>query len=74
MIGKYIREFRRAKDLTQSELAHLSGINLQTISRIEYNETSPYWTTVARLCAAMNMSMDDAWTRMQAEKKTLTSP
>ena len=73
MIGQLLRQHRKAQKLSQSDLAARSGIHLQTISRIEHHDTSPYWETVARLCEALHVSMDGLWTYAREGQNGLTS-
>ena len=59
-IGQELRRIRRAKDLTQQELALLAGVNYTTISRIESGEAKQvYWETAVKLAKALNVSLDD---------------
>jgi DNA-binding XRE family transcriptional regulator len=55
-----LRRIRRAKDLTQQELALLAGVNYTTISRIESGEAKQvYWETAVKLAKALKVSLDD---------------
>jgi transcriptional regulator with XRE-family HTH domain len=58
-IGPELRRIRRAKDLTQQELAELAGVNYTTISRIESGEAKQvYWETAVKLAKALKVSLD----------------
>ena len=59
-IGQELRRIRRAKDLTQQELAELAGVNYTTISRIESGDAKQvYWETAVKLAKALQVSLDD---------------
>ena len=59
-IGKELRRIRRAKDLTQQELAKMAGVNYTTISRIESGDAKQvYWETAVKLAKALKVSLDD---------------
>lgn len=54
-IAKKIYETRKAKGLTQEELAELSKVNIRTIQRIENNESEPRGKTLNLICDALQM-------------------
>jgi transcriptional regulator with XRE-family HTH domain len=55
-----LREARKARGLTQAELAQLSGVLQTNISAIEVGIVkSPTWDTVARLCKALRVKPED---------------
>ena len=58
-IGKIIYETRKAKGLTQEELAELSKINLRTIQRIENNESEPRGKTLSLVCEALDLNLEN---------------
>jgi transcriptional regulator with XRE-family HTH domain len=63
-IGQALRDIRESRGMTESDLSRASGIPTSTISRIEHGETlSPGIIVVARLCAAMRVSVDELLTR-----------
>lgn len=59
-----LREARRARGLTQAELASEAGVSQPLLSRIENHDVDPRLTTVHRIAAAMNgvspVEADDA--------------
>ncbi|WP_129715154.1 helix-turn-helix domain-containing protein [Pedobacter sp. SYP-B3415] len=59
MQKKTLKEFRLSKQLSQQELANLSGISLRTIQRIEKGESpgSPY--VIRTLCTALGVSPEE---------------
>lgn len=45
---------RRRAGLTQAELARRAGVRIETLNRIERGKTTPDFSTVRKLVAAMN--------------------
>ncbi len=56
-VGARIRQLRIDKALTLDELARSSGVSRAMISRIERAEASPTASLLARLCAALGLSL-----------------
>ena len=54
-LSKIIAEQREQKQLNQSQLAALSGINQAHISRIESGKSKPTMPTVFRICKALDI-------------------
>ncbi|WP_339923433.1 helix-turn-helix domain-containing protein [uncultured Cyclobacterium sp.] len=59
MIGKIICESRKAKGLTQEELAEMSKVNLRTIQRIENKESDPRGKTLSLICEALELNIEE---------------
>jgi transcriptional regulator with XRE-family HTH domain len=55
--GENIRRLRRAKDLSQEELAQISGISRVTISAVEGGKSGEEATLIA-LARALNVTVD----------------
>ena len=55
IVAKKISETRKAKGLTQEELAEKSKVNLRTIQRIENNESEPRGKTLNLICDALQI-------------------
>ena len=51
-----LRRFRRAKFLSQAELARLAGVHKLTIQRLEAGKTAPYARTIRQLAVALGVS------------------
>ena len=47
-------ERRRKSGLTQKDLAHIAGIRVETLNRIEKGHTTPDFKTIRKLVNAMN--------------------
>ncbi|MGO7019867.1 helix-turn-helix domain-containing protein [Rhizobium leguminosarum] len=56
-IGIRIRALRQEKALTLDDLAAASGVSRAMISRIERAEASPTASLLARICAALGLSL-----------------
>lgn len=56
-IGIRIRRLRQEKALTLDDLAAASGVSRAMISRIERAEASPTASLLARICAALGLSL-----------------
>jgi len=56
-IGIRIRKLRVQKNLTLDDLANASGVSRAMISRIERGEASPTASLLARICAALGLSL-----------------
>ena len=57
--GTRVRNFRRAKGLTQEELAEKSGLHPTYIGIIERAEQSPTLDTVEKLAKALEIRVED---------------
>jgi transcriptional regulator with XRE-family HTH domain len=69
VIGKKIAEIRKAKGLTQEELAELSKVNLRTIQRIENNENVPRGKTLSLIFDVLEIDPEDLKILEKKEKK-----
>ena len=56
--GKFIREARLEKGLTQKQLAETTGINQADISRLENGTANPSLRTLKRLAAGLGMKLE----------------
>jgi transcriptional regulator with XRE-family HTH domain len=54
--GGHLKTLRKHKKLTQSELAELSGLKLNHISKLERNEVEPKLSTLIKLKKALKIS------------------
>jgi transcriptional regulator with XRE-family HTH domain len=55
IVAEKISETRKAKGLTQEELAEKSQVNLRTTQRIENNESEPRGKTLNLICDALQL-------------------
>mgnify|MGYP001561329759 FL=1 len=59
-IGKTIRKYRQAKEMSQEALARAADLSLPTIVKIESGETpNPTIDTVKKIAKALGISLDD---------------
>ena len=61
-IGRILRYYRTLHNLTQSEVAELSGINEKYLGRIERGESVPTIDKVEQLCLAFDIRLSDMFT------------
>jgi transcriptional regulator with XRE-family HTH domain len=54
-IGDRLKDLRVEQALTQRELADKAGIGVNTLNRIELNETEPHMTTIRKLAQALGV-------------------
>ncbi|PST81808.1 hypothetical protein C7T94_18235 [Pedobacter yulinensis] len=64
---KTLKQLRLAKQLSQQELAGLSGISLRTIQRMEKNQSSGSPYVIRSLCTALQISPHELFTPKAAE-------
>lgn len=65
-----LRQLREASGLTLDQLANASGVSRAMISRIERGEASPTASLLARICAALGLSLSGFF----AEQEQQLSP
>lgn len=58
-IGERIRERRKERNLSQSELAELANLNYVTISKYESGKVEPGAKAIARIANALDISTDE---------------
>jgi transcriptional regulator with XRE-family HTH domain len=59
LVGRNIRRFRRERDLTQEQLAHLAGIDMRYLGGVERGEHNPTVDVLGRLAGAMDVHPRD---------------
>ncbi len=57
--GTHLRTVRRARELTQSQLADMVGVSRQTINYIEQGTYCPSTKLALQLAKALNTKVDD---------------
>ena len=59
-IGKNIKRFRQEKELSQDKLSKLADLSLNTVVKIELDESpNPTIETMQRIAKALEVSVDD---------------
>lgn len=71
-LGQAIRELRSERSLTQRQLADAADVNETWISHIESGRTNPAWGTIARIAAALGVSIAEL--AQHAERFTADLP
>lgn len=56
-VGGKIRELRKARDLTQEQLAELSGLPQSHVSRLESGRHAPSHATLEKIAAALKVEV-----------------
>lgn len=62
-IGQQIAELRKSKGLTLKQLAEISGITFQNITKIEHGRYNVSIDILAKLCDALGVSIEIAKTK-----------
>jgi transcriptional regulator with XRE-family HTH domain len=59
-IGKNIKRFRQEKGLSQDKLSKLADLSLNTVVKIELDDSpNPTIETIQRIAKALEVSVDD---------------
>jgi transcriptional regulator with XRE-family HTH domain len=59
-IGKNIKRYRQEKELSQDKLSKLADLSLNTVVKIELDESpNPTIETIQRIAKALEVSVDD---------------
>ncbi len=59
-IGKNIKRYRQEKELSQDKLSKLADLSLNTVVKIELDDTpNPTIETIQRIAKALEVSVDD---------------
>ena len=56
-LGHRIRELRKERRMSQTELAEKAGVALMTISRLERGEHDPHMKTLARIARSLGVPL-----------------
>ncbi|MGE5282805.1 MAG: helix-turn-helix domain-containing protein [Chloroflexota bacterium] len=59
VLGATVRRLREERGLTQEAVAHKAGVHPTWVSRLESGKLNPSWGMVARVAAALNVSVSD---------------
>ena len=63
-VGEEIRAIRRARGLTQAQVAEALVVPQAAISRLESGATRPRWEVVARVLALLEVTPEE-WERLR---------
>jgi transcriptional regulator with XRE-family HTH domain len=70
LFGKVLREVRRARGLSQEELAFRSGYHPTYIGQLERGKKSPSLRTIGRLAAVLDTSGSELLKRVEAARRS----
>lgn len=56
-VGNRIKDIRKKKSLTITELAKYTDLSVGYLSNIERNQTSPTLRNLSTICSALNLSL-----------------
>lgn len=56
-----LKQYRIQADLTQEELANLTGVTRQTIGLIEKNNYNPSLRICIKICEVLDKTLDDVF-------------
>jgi transcriptional regulator with XRE-family HTH domain len=56
-LGAHVRELRKAKDMTQQELAHMINKDQQSIQRLEAGNMNPTFIYLGEIAKGLKMTM-----------------
>lgn len=63
-IGKNIKRLRQEKELSQDKLSKLADLSLNTVVKIELDESpNPTIETIQKIAKALSVSVDDLLTK-----------
>lgn len=67
LLGSRIKELRKAKKLTQEELAELIGVEPQHMSRLEIGKSYPSLDRLEKMAIALDVQLRDFFEYMHLE-------
>lgn len=74
LIGKRISQARNSRNLTQEDLAELSGLSVSSISRIETGYTSTSLKTLYKICNILDVGLDCIFYDILPNRKNISDP
>lgn len=73
-IGVQLRHYRRLQGLKLKELAEMAGCSESLLSRIENGQVNPSFTTLHRLCKALDISISNMMGPVDESPCVITRP
>ena len=70
-IGREVRAHRRQQNITVVELAHLTGISIGMVSKIENGNTSPSLSTLQTLSNALGVTLTSFFRRFEESRSAV---
>ncbi|PRQ03417.1 HTH-type transcriptional regulator PuuR [Enhygromyxa salina] len=68
LLGHHLRRLRKARGLTQSRLAELSGLSVDTIRRLEHDDFSPSLNTMRKLAGGLDLRLSALFEAMDVRE------
>ena len=59
MINEKLKQARKARGVSQTELAKIIGVSRQTVNMIENGDYNPTLALCLRICHALGKTLDD---------------
>jgi len=69
-IGRFIADKRRAKNLTQEQLAELLGVSNKTVSKWETGRSMPDYSIIENLCKELNITISELLAGKEKESES----
>lgn len=69
VVGKTIKRYRKAFNLTQMQLGEIIGINQKQIALIETGKSFPMLSTMTKLAEVFNCSVSDFFELVESNNK-----
>ena len=73
IFGKILQEERKAKKISQEKLAKLAGLDRTFISLIENGKRSPTFSTILKICSALEISPSDLFSQFEDQDPDFSS-
>lgn len=70
LLGQRIKEERKARHLTQQELADIVGMDTGHLSRVEHGKTVPSINAIVKIADAFNLPVSKLFDNIPARKAT----
>jgi transcriptional regulator with XRE-family HTH domain len=67
--GQRMRELRKARELSQEELAHRAGLHHTYVGGIERGERNPSLINIGRIVRALGTSLAEFWSPFRSKPK-----
>lgn len=67
--GRHVRSLRRARGLTQEQVADRSGLSADTIRRLEHGTFSPSLETLRKLCEGLDLLLSTLFASFEAGER-----
>jgi transcriptional regulator with XRE-family HTH domain len=73
ILGNALRALRKGAGMTQEQLAERLGVDPTFVGRLERGQRGAHWRTIRRILAALDASVSDFATAIEAAERTQRS-